>query len=93
MPRSARWSLLLLLPTLLLLSCTSSRSPRCKVICQQEAECIRELRQLDIDFDAAECIAACTALDRDSEGKQLVAQHEECVNQAGNDCEAMLQCR
>lgn len=91
MLRSACWSLLLL--TLLSPSCTSSRSPRCKVICQQEAGCIHELRELDIDFDEAECIAACTALDRDSEGKQLVEQHEQCVNSAGSNCEAMLQCR
>lgn len=90
--RIAWWNALLVTAALLAPACTSSRSPRCKEICQREARCVRELRELDINFDEAECVAACAALDRDSEGKQLVAQHEQCVNQAV-DCEAMMRCR
>jgi hypothetical protein len=73
-------------------ACSSSRSPRCKEICQRESQCIRELRRLDIHFDEAECIAACTVLDRDSEGRRIVDQHAQCIERAGQ-CEAVLQCR
>ena len=76
----------------LLAACSSSRSPRCKEICQRESQCIREIRRLDIQLDEAECISACTVLDRDSEGQRIVDEHAQCIGAAG-DCEAVLRCR
>jgi hypothetical protein len=76
----------------LLAACPSSRSPRCKQICQRESQCIREQRRLDIHFDEAECIAACTVLDRDGEGRRIVDEHAGCIERAGA-CEAVLECR
>lgn len=75
-----------------LAACSSTRSPRCKEICQREARCIRELRSTDIPLDEAECISACTVLDRDSEGRRIVDEHAQCIQRAGT-CEAMLACR
>lgn len=76
----------------ILAACSSSRSPRCKEICQRESQCIREVRQIDVHFDEAECISACTVLDRDSEGKRIVDEHAQCIGRA-SECEAVLQCR
>jgi hypothetical protein len=75
-----------------LAACSSSRSPRCKDICQRESQCIRELRRLDVHFDEAECISACTVLDRDSEGQRIVGEHAQCIDSA-SDCAGVLQCR
>ncbi len=76
----------------ILAACSSSRSPRCKEICQRESQCIREIRRLDIQLDEAECISACTVLDRDSEGQRIVDEHAQCIESAG-DCDAVLRCR
>lgn len=76
----------------LLAACSSSRSPRCKQICQRESQCIREVRRMDLHFDEAECISACTVLDRDSEGHRIVDEHARCIS-AAEDCTAVLQCR
>lgn len=76
----------------MLVACSSSPGSRCKEICQREARCIRELRPVDIHFDEAECVSACTVLDRDSEGRRIVDEHAECIQRAGT-CEAMLACR
>jgi hypothetical protein len=76
----------------ILAACSSSRSPRCKEICQRESQCIREIRRLDIHFDEAECMSACTVLDRDSEGQRIVDEHAQCIGRAG-DCDAVLLCR
>ncbi|WP_428262600.1 hypothetical protein [Haliangium sp.] len=73
-------------------ACSSSRSPRCKELCQREARCVREQRRLDMHFDEAECVAACTALDRDNEGRHIVDEHAACVDRA-SDCNAVLGCR
>jgi hypothetical protein len=80
------------LALVMLAACSSSRSPRCKQICQRESQCIRELRQVDIHLDEAECISACTALDRDAEGHRIVDEHAQCIGRAA-DCSAVLQCR
>jgi hypothetical protein len=76
----------------MLAACSSSRSPRCKEICQRESQCIREIRKIDIHFDEAECISACTVLDRDDEGHRSVDEHAQCLQRAVT-CEAVLQCR
>jgi hypothetical protein len=76
----------------ILAACSSSRSPRCKEICQRESQCIREIRRLDIQLDEAECISACTVLDRDSAGQRIVDEHAQCIGSA-SDCDAVLRCR
>ncbi|ACY12689.1 hypothetical protein [Haliangium ochraceum] len=76
-----------------LVACSSSRSPRCKQICQQESKCIRELGRVDMHFDEAECIAACTVLDRDGEGRRIVDEHAQCVSSAAGECSTLLRCR
>ncbi len=73
-------------------ACSSSQSPRCQELCQQEARCVRELRPVEFPFDEAECIAACTVLDRDPQGRRIVDEHTTCVN-AASSCEGILQCR
>ena len=43
-------------------------------------------------FDTNECVAACTALERDSQGKKLVKKHMDCAR-AAKDCTALLACQ
>jgi hypothetical protein len=85
----------------LLAGCTSERSsPECKEVCRKQARCIEEQRTeaaaepaAEQDkFDQNECIAACTSLQRDGEGRKLVTHHVACVDRAKDDCEALLAC-
>jgi hypothetical protein len=85
----------------LLAGCTSERSsPECKEVCRKQARCIEEQRTeaaaepaAEQDkFDQSECIAACTSLQRDREGRKLVAHHVACVDRARDNCEALLAC-
>ncbi|HLU67117.1 MAG TPA: hypothetical protein VKZ63_12625 [Kofleriaceae bacterium] len=80
-------------------ACASQSSPQeCKDVCRREAVCV----ELEAErgpgaeeqnrFDQSECVAACTALQRDPRGKELVARHVECAAKAGDDCEALLAC-
>ena len=46
----------------------------------------------DIKFDQSECVAACSALQRDEDGKKLVADHVACVEKA-DSCDAVLTCQ
>ena len=94
-----RLVLILLLASLL--GCTSERSsPECKEVCRKQARCIEEQRTeaaaepaVEQDkFDQSECIAACTSLQRDREGRKLVANHVACVYRAKDDCTALLAC-
>jgi hypothetical protein len=91
---------------ILLLACTASgctserSSPECKEVCRKQARCSEEQRTEAVadpaveqdKFDQAECIAACTSLQRDREGRKLVAEHVACVDRAGDDCTALLAC-
>lgn len=43
-------------------------------------------------FDTNECVAACTALERDTQGKKLVQKHMTCAR-AAKDCTALLACQ
>lgn len=81
--------------------CSSERSsPECKDTCHKQARCVDVKAEAPAvlpageqnKFDQSECIAACSALQRDREGKKLVAQHIDCVNRAENDCATILAC-
>ncbi|HKE13673.1 MAG TPA: hypothetical protein VKB80_02325 [Kofleriaceae bacterium] len=81
--------------------CTSDRaSPECKEVCRKHARCAEEQRSEaatgpaaeQSKFDQSECIGACTSLQRDREGRRLVAQHLECVERAKDACPALLAC-
>jgi hypothetical protein len=91
----------LILLALLASACTSERSsPECKDVCRKQARCYEEQRtEAAADpaaeqdkFDQPECIAACTSLQRDREGRKLVAHHVACVDRAKDDCQALLAC-
>jgi hypothetical protein len=81
--------------------CTSERaSPECKEVCRKQARCVEDQRgeaatgpaAEQSKFDQSECIAACTSLQRDREGRKLVAQHLECVERAKDACPALVAC-
>jgi hypothetical protein len=81
--------------------CTSERaSPECKEVCRKQARCVEDQRSEaatgpaaeQSKFDQSECIAACTSLQRDREGRKLVAQHLECTERAKDACPALLAC-
>jgi hypothetical protein len=94
------------LAVLWLFACTSERSsPECKEVCRREAQCVDQMTEQRADqsgedgdedeqnkFDQSECIAACTALDKDNQGKQSVASHVACARQA-KTCKALLDCK
>lgn len=82
---------------LLLAGCATDRaSADCKNVCRREATCVdeaaEETRAADHKFDQSECVAACSALQRDPDGKQLVADHVACAEKA-NDCAALMACQ
>ena len=88
-----------LLSAILSAGCASERAPdECKRVCQLEAQCAEVAAEQPVRgeeptrFDQSECVAACEALMRDPRGKQLVAEHVECVDRAGGRCEAILTC-
>lgn len=81
--------------------CTSERtSPECKEVCRKQARCVEEQRGETAagaaaeqnKFDQAECIAACTSLQRDREGRKRVEQHVACVERVKDACPALLAC-
>jgi hypothetical protein len=86
----------------LVAACTSERaSPECKEVCRKQARCMEEQRgeaatagpaAEQNKFDQSECIAACTSLQRDREGRKLVDQHVACVQRVKDACPALLAC-
>jgi hypothetical protein len=102
--RSAFSTLVSLLLSSLLLAtgCASERaSNECKDVCRKQAQCVDQQREAAGDgeagsdqnkFDQSECVAACTALLRDEQGKKIVEQHVACIDRAGADCTALLAC-
>lgn len=77
--------LLLLVPA----SCSLRPPSRCEVVCAREADCARLLRQ---ELDSGECVQACAELDRDPKTQPDVERHVKCVQAAGDDCAAALEC-
>ena len=98
-PRPA--SIVLVRAILLLLflaGCATDRaSKECKEVCRREAQCVEEAAETpegaDSKFDQSECVAACSALQRDPDGKELVATHVACAEKAKDDCAALLDCQ
>lgn len=68
-------------------ACTEPRSERCKTVCEREAECAESSPGAGYRFEQQECVSACAALERDAEGKQYVARHVSCVDQAAGCAE------
>jgi len=75
-------------------SCSAQKSERCARICEREAECAEEaeFEAAGFKFDKGECQASCTALERDTEGAEIVAGHDDCVKRA-SDCRAVFACK
>ncbi|HVV81653.1 MAG TPA: hypothetical protein VHE35_01195 [Kofleriaceae bacterium] len=72
-------------------ACTASKSKVCRTVCARESRCIAHSSD-DSTFDEGECVAACAALERDSEMKPLVTAHAACVAKA-TTCPAVLECK
>jgi hypothetical protein len=77
--------------------CAADRaSADCKNVCRREAQCVEEAADekpaADARFDQSECVAACSALQRDEDGKKLVADHVACVNRS-SECDAVMKCQ
>jgi hypothetical protein len=72
-------------------SCAESHSPRCKRVCDREAECVEQLGDDRTKFDRTECASQCTALERDREGAALVDRHIACAD-AATTCDQLLAC-
>lgn len=81
-----------LLLAVLLAACTEPRSEACKEVCKREAECIEETNSKML-FDEQECVAACSALERDATvNAAKVQRHVDCVNRQ-QSCTAVLECK
>jgi len=76
---------------LVVFGCADKQLPRCKEVCDREAECREERGDEQSPFDRRECTADCTNLSRDREGKQLVESHLDCAERA-TSCDALLAC-
>lgn len=74
-------------------ACTTPQNSRCKELCQRQIECTELEEQKKALIDEHECTSACSALDRDSEGKKLVDSYAACIEAAGKDCRAVLACK
>lgn len=74
-------------------ACATSKSSRCKQLCQRQIECIETLARKDIRIDENECTTVCGDLERASEGKERVDQLAACLETAGDDCQAVLECQ
>ena len=82
--------------------CTSARSsPECKEVCRKHARCSEDpgvqasagAPAEQKKFDQSECIADCTMLLRDREGRKMVEQHVACVQRAADNCPVLLECQ
>ena len=71
--------------------CSASKSPRCKAMCEREAQCVAEREQPEARFDEGECVVSCSALERDDEGRELVDRHEACLEEA-TSCADVFAC-
>ena len=80
-----------LLVALLATACTEPRSAQCKEVCKREAECVEET-SAKLAFDEKECVAACAALEHDSDNTAKVKRHAECVHKQ-RSCAAVLECK
>ena len=78
-------------------ACSNEASSECRVVCNWQERCENQVSAVasgDTAFDVGECVAACTALERDQVTRGLVKSHAECVQKAGRDnCAAILECR
>ena len=80
-----------LLGLLLAAACTEPRSAQCKEVCKREAECVEETNA-KLAFDEKECVAACAALEHDSDNAAKVKRHADCVHKQ-QSCAAVLECK
>lgn len=92
----------LLLAALFAAACTSARSsPECKEVCRKHARCAEDPGEQATGgapveqkkFDQSECIADCSMLLRDREGRKMVEQHVACVQRAADNCPVLLECQ
>ena len=74
-------------------ACAPTKSSRCKQLCQRQIECIETLARQDIHIDENECTTVCGDLERASEGKERVDEMAACLEKAGDDCKAVLECK
>jgi len=81
----------LLLALLVAGGCTEPRSAECKEVCKREAECVEETNA-KLAFDEKECVAACAALEHDSDNAAKVKRHADCVHKQ-QSCAAVLECK
>jgi hypothetical protein len=73
------------------LGCAQPRSELCKKSCTAQATCLESSGRKSA-FDEDECVAACSALERDKETAPRVTSHAACVEKAAGDCQAILKC-
>ncbi|MEM9490870.1 MAG: hypothetical protein AAGC55_17110 [Myxococcota bacterium] len=88
----ASWAALGAIAMVLLAGCPESQSTRCKALCQQQLACIDLLDRDELAFDQNECTMACSSLDRSGDGKKKIDFYAACVEQAGDDCAAVVRC-
>jgi|SRR5678815_355844 hypothetical protein len=61
-------------------SCTEARDKECVQVCEKESSCADTID--NYRFDQDECVTACSALRRDTQGNEYFKRHMECVNDA-----------
>ncbi len=76
---------------LALVACTQPRSDKCRKVCALEAECVTKTGA-GVPFDEKECVAACSALENDSDNLAKVQKHYECVMKNQQTCASVLEC-
>ena len=71
--------------------CSAQASTRCESVCKRAEECAETMEDPNFKFDKGECTAACSFLEKDDKGNQLVARYAECLKDATN-CTAVIEC-
>jgi hypothetical protein len=76
---------------LLAVACTAPKSEVCRKVCGRESECVESRSSDEVSFDEGECVAACAALERDTQLRGIVTSHAACVAKA-TTCLEVLSC-
>ena len=71
--------------------CSAPASTRCESVCKRAEECAETMEDPNFKFDKSECTAACSFLEKDDKGNQLVAHYAECLKGA-TTCTAVIDC-
>ncbi len=71
--------------------CSAQASDRCESVCKRAEDCAETMKDPNFKFDKGECTAACSFLEKDDKGNELVARYSTCLSTA-KTCEEVIAC-